>query len=99
MQREVFMRTMHEMKETTNQEIARQQDLFQQFLENLKEQIIEAVRTPLFASTPMPPSSSGMMRTGQNPTSSDYDYPNPEGTCDFWVHTFIAAMLLSQSVK
>lgn len=48
----------------------------QQFLENSKEQIIEAVRTPLFASTPMPPSSSGMMCTGQNPTSSDYYYPS-----------------------
>lgn len=24
----------------------------------------------------MPPSSSGMMRIGQNPTSSDYDYPS-----------------------
>lgn len=45
MQREVFMRTMHEKKkETTNQAIAKQQDQFQQFLENLKEQIIEAVR-------------------------------------------------------
>lgn len=76
MQREVFMRTMHEMKETTNQEIARQQAEFQQFLEISKDQIIQAVRTPLFASTPMPPSSSGMMRTGQNPTSSDYDYPS-----------------------
>lgn len=55
MQREVFMQTMQEMKETTNQEMARQQAQFQQFLENSKEQIIQAVRTPLFASTPMPP--------------------------------------------
>lgn len=76
MHQEVFMRTLHEMKETTNQEIARQQAQFQQFLENSKEQIIEAVRTPLFASTPMPPSSSGMMRTSQNPTSSEYDCPS-----------------------
>lgn len=27
-------------------------------------------------TTPMPPSSSGMMRTGQNPISSDYDFPS-----------------------
>lgn len=69
------MRTMHEMKETTNQEIVRQAQ-FQQFLENSKEQIIQAARTPLFSSTPMLPSSSGMIRTGQNPTSIDYDYPS-----------------------
>lgn len=31
MQREVLVRTMHEMNETTNQEIARQQAQFQQF--------------------------------------------------------------------
>lgn len=76
MQREVYRQTMQKMKETTNQEMARQQAQFQQFLENSKEQIIQAVRTPLFASTPMPPSSSGMMRTGQNPISSDYDFPS-----------------------
>lgn len=76
MQREMFMQTMHAMKETTNQEMARQQAQYQQVLENSKEQIIQAVRTPLFASTPMPPSSSGMMRTGQNPISSDYDSPS-----------------------
>lgn len=75
MQGEVFMQTMQEMKETTNQEMARQQAQFQQFLENSKKQIIQTVRTPLFASTPMPPSSSGMMRTGQNPISSDYNFP------------------------
>lgn len=71
MQREVFMKTMHEMKETTNQEMARQQAQF-----NSKEQIIQAVRIPLFGSTTMPPSSSGMMCTGQNPISSDYDFPS-----------------------
>lgn len=57
--REMFMQTMHEMKETTNQEMARHQAHFQQFLENSKEQIIQAVKTPLFASTLMSPSSSG----------------------------------------
>lgn len=40
MQGEVFMQTMQEMKETTNQEMARQQAQFQQFLENSKKQII-----------------------------------------------------------
>lgn len=69
------MQTMQEMKETTNQEMGRQLAQFQQFLENSKKQIIQTVRTPLFASTPMPPSSSGMMRTGQNPISSDYNFP------------------------
>lgn len=39
-------KTMQEMKKTTNQEMARQQAQFQQFLENSKEKIIEAVRTP-----------------------------------------------------
>lgn len=77
MEREVFLQTMQEIKKkTTNQGMARQQAHFQQFLENLKEQIIQAVRTPLIASTPMPPSSSGMMHTGQNPISSDYDFPS-----------------------
>lgn len=56
MQREMFMQTMQKMKETTNQEMARQQAQFQQFFENSMEQISKAVRTPLFASTPMPPS-------------------------------------------
>lgn len=70
------MQTMQEMKETTNKKMAWQQAQFQQWLENSKKQIIQTVRTPLFASTPMPPSSSGMKRTGQNPLSSDYDFPS-----------------------
>lgn len=61
---------------TTYQEMARLKAQFQQFLENSKEQIIQAVRAPLFASTPMPPSSSGMMRNVQNPISSYYDFPS-----------------------
>lgn len=43
MQREVFMQTMREMKETTNQEMARQQAQFQQFFEITKEQPFKSV--------------------------------------------------------
>ena len=71
------MRTLHEMKDSTSQENARQQAQFHLFLEELKKQIIQAVRTPMFASTLM--RHSDMMRTGQYSTPSERTSPLPQG--------------------
>ena len=53
------------MKDSTSQEIARPQAQFQLFLDESKEQIIQAVRTTMFASTPMGHGGSDMMRSDQ----------------------------------
>ena len=68
------MRTLHD---STSQEMARQQAQFQLFFEESKEQIIQAVRTPMFASTPM--RHSDMMRTGQYSTPSERTSPQHQG--------------------
>ena len=63
------------MKDSTSQEIARPQAQFQLFLDESKEQIIQAVRTTMFASTPMGHGGSGMMRSGQYSIPSESDFP------------------------
>ena len=70
------MRTLHD---STSQEMARQQAQFQLFFEESKEQIIQAVRTRMFASTPMGHCGSDMMRTDQYSTPSERTSPLPQG--------------------
>ena len=75
-QQQVFLKTLHEMKKSTSQEIAKQQAQCQVFHEKSKEQIIQAVRTPMFASTPIGHVGSGMMGKAQYSIPSESNYPS-----------------------
>ena len=51
-QQKAFLKTLQEIQKSTNQELAKQQAQFQVFLEESKEQIIQAVRTPYVCFDP-----------------------------------------------
>ena len=95
MHQEVFMKTLHEMNDSISQEIAKQPAQFQLFLEDSNEQIIQAVRTPMFASTTTGHGGSGMMSSLQYSIPNAFEFPSTlNATCGLRVHSHSSKVVL-----
>ena len=83
------MKTLNEMKESTSQEIAKQQAQFQVFLEESKESISEAPRIHMFASTPIWHVGFGVMGKGQYfiPSESNFSSTPRSDAASGWTPT------------